>query len=253
MLRKLRVYTIYGGTMNIFISLLTFLFIPTSTFATPSRDAGDKLKPYVLYFEGQLDIEAKEFSRIADTAFADVDLNKVIRERYKRNVTGSNIYTLAAFIEPLSEEHRSYFDEYVATHPEFLIGNTKISLRPADHIIEFLSINVFGPDEKGNEVSWGAFTNLRKFPNVNTYNNSMVDAGFILSGGEVDQIRKLLSSLLTPSDVVLFNKYLDGIGPKKSKLSRFTWVSRTFFSMQDGSTVNRALYHTVDRKLDGEL
>lgn len=33
------------------------------------------------------------------------------------------------------------------------------------------------------------------------------------------------------------------------KISRFIWNSRTFFVIEDGSTINRALYYSVDRKL----
>jgi hypothetical protein len=218
-----------------------------------SGGAASAIRPYVLYYEGPIEGSSNEIAKSIDGLLGDIDHSKVSSESVKKNIIGTNVYWLEMFVEAATEQTVEYLQNYIVAHAEFAVGNLKLALRPASQVVEVSSITGFGPDGTGKEVSWGSFTRLNRFSNVSAYNTRcMMDIGPTLAGGREDQILKLVPSLMSPADAYSFSSMLSGTAPFQYKMSRFNWNSHSYFAMEDGTYINRALSFNVDRKLGAQ-
>lgn len=211
------------------------------------------VRPYVLFYEGAIDGDASTIEKSINEVFKEVDKSKVTSEIFQQNPPGSNIYTIEAFLEPNSIETVGYVRDFVNSHKEFSVGNVKLKFRPAIQLGEFFSMSGFGPDNSGKkEIKWGEIARTRQFSNIGEYTTNIVNLGMSLSQGDEREIRKAIPSVVSPTDAYIFLSWLKGIEPSSRKLSRFTFESHSFFVMEDGTYINRALSWSVNRRLTAQ-
>ena len=234
--------------------LLAMTFLITPAIQAAPQLGNTILSPYVLYYEGVIEGDASVIAKSIDGFFSDVDHSKVNYEIFKQNVPGSNIYTIEASIEPKSDQMVEYVQGFVSTHGEFTVGSVRLQLRPATQVAEFFSISGFGPDKDGKkEVKWGTFARVRQFSNVSEYTSNIYNLGASLGQGKESDIRKTIPLAINPTDAYIFLSWMNGVGPSKAHLSRFTCESHSFFVMKDGTYVQRFIAYNIDRILNAQF
>jgi len=157
----------------------------------------------------------------------------------------SRFYTLEAFIEAASDKDAEYVDNYAISHPYIKIANTEIPLRQASKIIAVNTIKGFNADGR----LYGSFSKLKQFNDIGSYNKASLDTLDKLGNGSIDTIRTSLPSMLSQHEAYNFNRWLDSLGSSQSQNLKITWHSSTFFEMEDGSYIGRALFFYVIRDL----
>ena len=224
--------------------LVTLLMMATSSQQANAMPSSNKtIHPYVLYFDGQLDIDSDDLSKIYDTIFEGLDKKRIISEKVILSTIGSHFYTLEAFIEAASDNDAEYVDNYVTSHPYLKIANTQIPLRQASKIIAVNTIKGFNGDGR----LYGSFSKLIPFNDIGDYNKASFDTLDKLGNGSIETIRTSLPSLLSQQEAYNFNRWLDSLGSSQNQNIKITWHSNTFFEMDDGSYIGRALFFYVIR------
>ena len=203
---------------------------------------------YVLAYEGAINGDAAAIETSINDLFKDLDHAKGTTEVVHQRYPQTNIYTIEAYVEAISDQTTASVENFVRTHSEFTIGDVKIQLKPATQIVEFFSIEGFGLKSAGaKEESWGSFVRYRKFPSVSAYNSAIFQLGLSMGRGNETEILKAVAPMLNPVDARSFQEWLNA--PAGQKMSRLHWDSHSFFVMEDGSFVSRLMAWHMDRSL----
>lgn len=203
---------------------------------------------YVIYFDGQLDIDSDELLKRYDSIFNDLDEKRTINEKAILYTEDSHFYTLEAFIEARSDNDVEYIDNYVKSHPYINIADVKIPIRQARKIISLTTIK--GSNADGRE--YGSFTKLTSFKNIGSYNESSMGTLEKLSYGSMDVIQNTISANLSKLEAYNFNRWLDTLETSQNINLKISWHSNSFFEMEDGSYIDRAMFFYVVRELGSD-